>query len=304
MENKQPLLSICIPTYNRASILENTLKTYVNDTDFDETVEIVISDNCSTDETHEVGIRYSQLYKNVKYYRNEVNVRDKNFYLVMGRATGKYVKLNNDTVTLKKGKLGKMKSCIQDADESTQLLFPKLAPFRNVSTTLKASTPTELIKYISFNSTWLSTYGMWKSDYDKICSDTDDYSCQLMQVEWLFRISQNKQYCLYFDDYYEVYETKNKGSYNFFGVFTDNYFKILREHLGHSFAYEFEKYRIFSKYLVPFIYNSFIGGGKFSYDYSGITKCYFRHYWYHLYVYFFLVFYTPVRYMRDKFANC
>ena len=61
MENKQPLLSICIPTYNRAEYLEGALKNIVTDSAFDSRVEVIISDNASTDNTQEVGKKYSNL---------------------------------------------------------------------------------------------------------------------------------------------------------------------------------------------------------------------------------------------------
>ena len=44
----KPLLSICIPTFNRASYLKQALDAYVNNTSLNEDVEIVISDNAST----------------------------------------------------------------------------------------------------------------------------------------------------------------------------------------------------------------------------------------------------------------
>lgn len=52
MENKRPLLSICIPTYNRAEILDKTLFLLFSNPDFNvDEIEVVVSDNCSTDHT-------------------------------------------------------------------------------------------------------------------------------------------------------------------------------------------------------------------------------------------------------------
>ena len=50
------LLSICIPTYNRCSYLKKTLESIVSQKIFETTdlVEIVISDNCSSDGTADV----------------------------------------------------------------------------------------------------------------------------------------------------------------------------------------------------------------------------------------------------------
>jgi glycosyltransferase involved in cell wall biosynthesis len=58
---KRPLLSICIPTYNRASMLEVTLENILGQTGGHSEVEVVVSDNASTDHTQEVLARHPGL---------------------------------------------------------------------------------------------------------------------------------------------------------------------------------------------------------------------------------------------------
>lgn len=79
MEKKNVLLSICIPTYNRGSILHQTLQNIVENKSFDETVEVIISDNCSIDSTPYICNSFVQKYDNIKYFRNEKNCEDENF---------------------------------------------------------------------------------------------------------------------------------------------------------------------------------------------------------------------------------
>lgn len=44
---KVKLLSICIPTYNRAEVLNETLHQIVSDSYFDpDLIQVVVSDNC------------------------------------------------------------------------------------------------------------------------------------------------------------------------------------------------------------------------------------------------------------------
>ena len=81
MENRL-LVSICIPTYNRSTYLRQSLERYIVEKEFiDGKVEIVISDNASTDDTKMVVEEYVKKYKNIRYYRNKENIRDKNFPL-------------------------------------------------------------------------------------------------------------------------------------------------------------------------------------------------------------------------------
>ena len=94
--NQSPILSLCIPTYNRANILEKTISRIVSCRSFDSDVELVISDNCSTDNTRQVCEHFAAKYDNVKYYCNEKNTLDYNFIQVLNRGKGQYLKLLND----------------------------------------------------------------------------------------------------------------------------------------------------------------------------------------------------------------
>jgi glycosyltransferase involved in cell wall biosynthesis len=72
---KKPLLTIGIPTYNRAEYLESLLENICRQIEkIHYNVEVVISDNCSNDKTIYVGERYSKSYKFIKYHRNNENI--------------------------------------------------------------------------------------------------------------------------------------------------------------------------------------------------------------------------------------
>ncbi len=98
---KNIILSICIPTFNRAEYLENTLQSIVSQKKFIETdeVEIVIYDNCSEDNTEEIALKFCAIYGDkVRYYRNSENIIDANFEKVLSYGNSVFLKLNNDTL--------------------------------------------------------------------------------------------------------------------------------------------------------------------------------------------------------------
>ncbi len=75
MKNKTPVLSICIPTYNREKYLKECIDSIINQEWFnEEEIEIVISDNASIDNTTEVVKSYQEKYTNIKYLKNEENI--------------------------------------------------------------------------------------------------------------------------------------------------------------------------------------------------------------------------------------
>lgn len=68
------LLSICIPTYNGAGRIIKALECAVEAIDDRTDIEIIISDNASTDDTYERLKEYEKKYSFVKVYRNEQNL--------------------------------------------------------------------------------------------------------------------------------------------------------------------------------------------------------------------------------------
>ena len=92
-----PVLSICIPTYNRCEYLMNNLQHICEHQEYD--FEIIISDNASTDDTYK---RVTEYIKNnnidkIKYFRNRENIGpDANFKRVLSLGQGKYSLLLGD----------------------------------------------------------------------------------------------------------------------------------------------------------------------------------------------------------------
>lgn len=85
-------LSICVPTYNRAHFLEY-LFPHLREAcaTFDFTYEIVVSDNCSPDNTAEVVERFRAEGMPIRYFRQNENKPSANILSVYHRARGKYV---------------------------------------------------------------------------------------------------------------------------------------------------------------------------------------------------------------------
>ena len=103
-EQDEPVLSICIPTYNRAEKLKCSIGTIIREFYDKDNVEILVSDNCSPDETESVMEFVLQYYPRVKYYRNEENIGPtRNFISCYKRAHGRYVWLFSDDNFLLRG---------------------------------------------------------------------------------------------------------------------------------------------------------------------------------------------------------
>lgn len=91
-------LSICIPTYNRAKCLRECLNSVLSSISGNEDqVEIVISDNASTDETGDIVRAFQETHPLIRYQRNDRNIgAERNFYAVASIASGEYIWIFSD----------------------------------------------------------------------------------------------------------------------------------------------------------------------------------------------------------------
>lgn len=87
---KTPLLSICIPTYNRSRYLKWLLTHFIEHKQLLSDIEIVISDNCSDDDTETVATVYRDCLPLI-YSRNQKNIGHKNLVAAYKLASGEYV---------------------------------------------------------------------------------------------------------------------------------------------------------------------------------------------------------------------
>ncbi|MDD3138147.1 MAG: glycosyltransferase family 2 protein [Lachnospiraceae bacterium] len=109
--NHEIILSIAIPTYNRAELLKQTLKSVIDQKQ--DGVEIIVSDNASTDHTSDILKEYVECGL-IKYYRNSTNVgMDGNFLNLLEKADGKYVQFLSDDDVLLPGAVCKVLDIIE-----------------------------------------------------------------------------------------------------------------------------------------------------------------------------------------------
>lgn len=102
--NDTYLLTIAIPTYNRVDNLRITLPEVLKVIK-NESIEIIVSDNCSTDTTEEYMKEMVRKHRFIKYYRNIENIGpDRNFLNCFNKASGEYVfLLGDDDLLLENG---------------------------------------------------------------------------------------------------------------------------------------------------------------------------------------------------------
>lgn len=285
MTQNTKLLSICIPTYNRAEILGRTLEGLLSDPDFDPArVDIVVSDNASTDNTAEVVARWPQ----VRYHRNETCIgANANFTLALELAGGRYLHLLNDTAFFRPGMLGKMLRTIETADPAAEnLIFQQLGSLQELVVRGK----NQLLGALSYYITWIGNFGAWRADFEKIVGKKRFVDGLLCQVDWILQLAENgKPTRIVRDDFFVVEDVKIKGGYNFFQVFITNYFAILKLHRIGRCSFAREKFRLFLHFILPCI----LRNHQYDVD-MGDRAVMTRRYWYEPYYFPLLLLYKPL----------
>lgn len=94
----EPKLSICIPTYNRSGCLKECLESILlSAAGHEDQIEIIISDNASTDDTADIIRSFQIKYPWIRYHRNDKNIGgDPNIYLVATMSLGEYIWIFGD----------------------------------------------------------------------------------------------------------------------------------------------------------------------------------------------------------------
>ena len=283
------LISICIPTYNRSELLNENLRRLLLCEEFDSSVELVISDNCSTDSTKEVVSSYIRKFpeKRIVYNRNEVNIRDKNFLKVLSLGNGEYLKLYNDYTCLCNDDLALMKSIIRSCKAKREQLFfyDNLRTKANKYDQIKIAGTDGFVRLVNNKITWISNFGCWR---EQLCElhEYDQYSnLQLLQAFWTLHLVSKTSQILVINMQYDLIRThdRNRVSYNFFQVHVENYYSILNSFQKRGLLTEktirYDKYRTLSDFVGNSICNFLLIPRSIDFSRYESWKIVFKHFW-------------------------
>lgn len=124
--NEKYFLAICIPTYNMAAWLPDLLDSILQQAStLDEPVQIAISDNASTDNTHELVAAYQVRYPHIRYFCHTENLgADRNFLAAAELGEARYCWLMGADDALAAGALQQILMTLR-AEEPAVLLMDR-----------------------------------------------------------------------------------------------------------------------------------------------------------------------------------
>ena len=252
------LLSICIPTYNRSEFLKKTLESLVTQKGWPfPDVEIVISDNVSTDDTALVIAEYISRYpENIrgKTLTSGIDAHD-NFDLVMSQAEGEFIKLNNDTLMWEPGMLGEFISVLRNSP--ADIFLTPSTPMAPVSGKMSLSIKSmdEVVSNCSYFLTWIGNLCVRKNVFLNLEDRNRRIASRLTQVDIILRlISAGASVVVDGRIFFRTQNVVKNLDYQIAEIFCCNYFELLGEYLGKGISqniFELEKKRMLFDFLIP-----------------------------------------------------
>lgn len=266
MKNKQPLLSICIPTWNRSKYLKLSLESFKEQlkTINSEEIELFVSDNCSEDDTPLVVQSFIDAGLPITYNRNEENIGAAgNFIKCMRWAAGKYIYLLGDDDLLKPNAVKYILDLIRDKDYGVIHLsvlnkkegLPEIQEFDNSE---------DFFRAVSFWITFMSGCVFLKEAVAMV-KDCERYKpTHLLQMPFYITSATLRKKNLFVRKSLmeNGLDSSSNGGFNFYQVFVDSYLSIwtefvLAKKIGIG-CYESLKKDIYVRFLEKFNYTLLI----------------------------------------------
>lgn len=279
-------LSICIPTFNRAPFLDQTLASITSQAAFESGgIEVIVSDNCSDDDTPAVGRKYADAFPGrVRYHRQPAAVQaDQNFEDVLAMGRGVYLKLHNDNLLVRNGSLAEIVKVVRATAAERPVIF-----FTNGN--MSAGNPIEVltglnefVRRVSYFSTWIGGFGMWREEFRAMPDFARNVKLRLVQTDVLLRLmAAGKRAIVLYDSYFVGLNIGKKGGYNIAEVFGQNYLSLLKPYLAQGLldeaVYQAEKRTILLNHIIPYYFdkeNGFLKSGFFPYMQDYLQDDYF-----------------------------
>lgn len=291
-DENRPLVSICIPTYNRVDALKQCLNSIVTNSAYSNEVEIIVSDNASSDGTRTFMEEFIKQHQCV-YHRNPKNIGgEANFLQVLSLGKGHFLKLFNDYSAFSEAGLEVLLSLVRSNLTSHAMLvfnnshrYKKLVvvPCKNID---------QVVKQTYWKMSWIGAYGYWADDFNAMENKLQAADTMFLQIDWFLRLFEKSQkaYVCKYDLVDRVVFNAKQGGYNFIKVHTTNflgmYERCLKDGSLSLKTYNTMKRKVYFSLLKWYYKLAVKKNEEYSYDTDNSLNLFYYHFhsfcWYYL----------------------
>lgn len=245
-----PLLSLCIPTFNRAALLREALGAVLDQGDaaFFEAVEVLVFDNASADETEETvaAFQFQHPEMLLRYFRQPVNLGgDGNMLSLVQQASGEFVWILSDDDLLLPGALEKLFALVHahpsaaafclNAKAFRQTPTEAAPPYFSLPADREFTDPDETLLFFETMITFMSLLVFRRSliagrDY------TGKIGTYLITSYLFLDIIAEKQGIVVTHQPFLALRADNSGGFQFFKVFVTNFDRLIGEAVRHGYS--------------------------------------------------------------------
>lgn len=226
--NRSPVVSICIPTYERPDILKETLYSIVNQNIDINLFEICISDDSRTNSTKNMIETCFGTYSNIQYVKEDPMDGYLNLLNALKMGKGSFLKLHNDYSVFNEGSLRTLISLVE-TENSESVIFFGLHNMRLPTGMTVCKTFDIFLNIITIWSTWSTSFGIWQKDFNKIMDSNFLPEKMFPHTSLLFSLNGKGKYIIDNSDYIKNIELNKKGGYNIPETFGIHYLNMIRE---------------------------------------------------------------------------
>ncbi len=292
---QQKLLSIAIPTYNRAQYLDLCLSQICKQLPgYESFIEVIVSDNASTDNTADIVNKFIKQGFAIRYVRNAENIgMDGNIVQSYSLATSKYVVVFGDDDALRDGAIGKIVRILRSGEYG--IVFVSGYPYNDIASWSRLPEPAirrfrvytdkkKFVEKIHYHFTYCSGNIINKTLVSKDLIVSDFTGTYVALLSWTFSALFNSRQNAYIEEYLIAAKADNSGGYKFCTVFGKNVNIIFDFFIRKGFDrryFDIINRKLLFYYFPSFIRNTRRGkhqGGYLPEDYYKILYPVFRKY--------------------------
>jgi glycosyltransferase involved in cell wall biosynthesis len=240
------VLTIAIPTYNRATFLSKNLEALSAEIQnltpaVRSSVTVFISDNCSTDNTSDV-VAYSHHIPNLHYHRNETNLGwARNFANCVVENKSQYLLMMGDDDILVPSTLRSVLDIINNYTFGALILRPfgfDLDPFHEIPDNSRFSLKQyrDPAKYLISTSRYFTLTSCIVLNTETLHSTSpfQYIHTDLATFHLFLRAVYSSSLNLYFTRFSIASKRNNSSSYSFADVFVSQFWNIITDHADHG----------------------------------------------------------------------
>lgn len=263
MEQHKPLLSICIPTYNRSAYLEICLQNFCEQLkQYSKEIELIVSDNCSIDNTDEIVERFIKGGNKITYLRNETNIGpDANIVECVKKCNGDFFWVFGDDDHLLENKLQPIIANLRTNEYSMIYLenywFDKdpekeRPQHESNEQVTEYSDKKKFLEKVNIWTTFLSA-GIFSRQILSAIDPTAFIGSHMNHLQWVLSSIFSKGKCLYMHSYYIACKTNNTGGYGLFTTFGPNLNEIMESLISRKLIPDYTKHLLNYYFIKDFM---------------------------------------------------